>query len=373
MNFQIVWLILLWKHKFLVNAQQKRNIIVNGITPERHRYPYVASLQYRRNHICGASLIAPDVILTAAHCVMQPDLINGLRVIVGEYHLQDHMDSGETFYITSVDIHPQFTVTNTYVDNDVMVMKMSGFSTHEPVTLNHKHRVPRKDNKLTVIGWGSVDTKGEFLSNVVQEVDLNYLFKWECLKEGIRTVTENMICAFDQDLDNVKEDSCYGDSGGPLIIKNANGIDLQVGIVSYGTEICAEHPGIYTRLSRVYDWVRQRTCILSDNPPDYFDCETFSNYTMYDDSNLNNVNANSTVPSISPTDASSSLLPTRVQLVSETALMNQIDDGNNDVMPATFIPPVDEITSNTDSNSHAQARRNNTILTVSLALLFIIL
>jgi secreted trypsin-like serine protease len=368
MNFQIVWLALLWK-QFLVNAQQKRNIIVNGITPERHRYPYVASLQYRRRHICGATLIAPDVILTAAHCVMQPELINDLRVIVGEYHLQDHMDSGETFYITSVDIHPQFKVTNTYVDNDVMVMKISGFSTHKPVILNNKHRIPQKDNKLTVIGWGSVDTKGEFLSNVVQEVDLNYLFKWECLKEGVHTVTKNMLCAFDKDLDNIKEDSCYGDSGGPLIIKKDNEIDLQVGIVSYGTEICAEHPGIYTRLSRVYDWVRQRTCILSDTPPDYFDCEMFSNHTTF-----NNVKANSTVPSISPTDASSSLLPTRVQLVSKTELIIQMDDDNNDAIPATLNTPVDEgITSNTASNSHAQAKRNNTILIVLLALLFIIL
>jgi hypothetical protein len=51
-----------------------------------------------------------------------------------------------------------------------------------------------------------------------------------------------------------------------------------------------------------------------------------------------------------------------------------MDDDNNDAIPATLNTPVDEgITSNTASNSHAQAKRNNTILIVLLALLFIIL
>lgn len=359
MKFQFVWLLPLWINHFLVNAEQKRNVIVNGITAERNRYTYIASLQYKRNHICGATLIAPDVILTAAHCVVQPDLINHLKVVVGEYHLQDHMDSGETFYISSMNIHPQFVVTNSYVDNDVAVIKISGYSTNEPVMLNRKHKVPRKDNRLTVMGWGSVDVKGEYLSNVVQEVDLNYLFNWECLKKGILAVTDNMLCAFDQDLDNVKEDSCYGDSGGPLIIKKSNGPDLQVGIVSYGSEICAVYPGIYTRISRVYDWIRQRTCKISDYPPDYFDCV-----------NLNQGHDFKTIststPSISPTDASSSSLPTRVQSVSETEIKK------NDLIAATFIIPQNEESSTSDTQTPSHLRRN-AILSLLSAFLFIIL
>lgn len=341
----LIWICFL--NNISVDGEQKRSVIVNGITPEQNRYPYVASLQYGRKHICGATLIAPDIILTAAHCVVQPEFIGNYRVVVGEYHLQDHMDTGETFYIDNIVTHPQYIVTNTYVDNDAMIMKISGRSNHEPVMLNMKHNVPKKENRLTVMGWGSVDVKGEYLSNVLQEVDLNYLFKWECIKEGIKTITSNMLCAFDQDRDNISEDSCYGDSGGPLIIKKMNAQDLQVGIVSYGTEICAEHPGIYTRISSIYDWIRFSSCQLSDDPPDYFDCSSFSNHSKDNGFHTDTPSVSPTdSPSVTPTASQSSWLPTNLRLVLETEVNNTEDEDDENFIAASFLVSEDEDVSN---------------------------
>jgi secreted trypsin-like serine protease len=373
MNFRFSSLIVIWfLNHISVYGEQKRNVIVNGITPEQSRYPYVASLQYGRKHICGATLIAPDIILTAAHCVTQPELIGHFRVVVGEYHLQDHMDTGETFYIENMDTHPQYIVTNTYVDNDAMIMKISGRSYHEPVMLNIKHNVPTKDNRLTVMGWGSVDVKGEYLSNVLQEVDLNYLFKWECKKEGIQTVTNNMLCAFDQDLDNISEDSCYGDSGGPLIIKKDNAQDLQVGIVSYGTEICAEHPGIYTRISSIYDWIRYSTCQLSDDPPDYFDCGAFSNHLKDIGLSTDSPSLPPTdSPSVSPTAAQSSWLPSNLRLVSETEVNNQVDEDNENLIAASFLVSEDEDVTN-NALPHQKVGRSAFISILSTILILLI-
>ena len=55
------------------------------------------------------------------------------------------------------------------------------------------------------------------------------------------------------------EDSCSGDSGGPLFVKDATSeIFFQTGIVSFGSKMCGTgKPGIYTRISNYIDWIAE--------------------------------------------------------------------------------------------------------------------
>jgi len=68
--------------------------------------------------------------------------------------------------------------------------------------------------------------------------------------------TGNMLCG------GVQQgglDACQGDSGGPLVTSSGPG-RVQIGIVSWGLG-CAlpGKPGVYTRISRYLDWIRQTT------------------------------------------------------------------------------------------------------------------
>jgi hypothetical protein len=66
-----------------------------------------------------------------------------------------------------------------------------------------------------------------------------------------------MFCA--GDLADGGVDSCFGDSGGP-ILREVDDRWVQVGIVSWG-EDCAVpgQPGVYSRLSKHSDWVKRQT------------------------------------------------------------------------------------------------------------------
>lgn len=54
--------------------KRKRQTIVNGWTVndlEKKRYQFTTSIQYGSEHLCGGSLIAPDIVLSAAHCFQE--------------------------------------------------------------------------------------------------------------------------------------------------------------------------------------------------------------------------------------------------------------------------------------------------------------
>jgi secreted trypsin-like serine protease len=55
------------------------------------------------------------------------------------------------------------------------------------------------------------------------------------------------------------QDSCSGDSGGPIARQDADGCPVVVGLVSYGDRTCAKQgvPGVYTRLSSFAAWIRK--------------------------------------------------------------------------------------------------------------------
>ena len=66
---------------------------------------------------------------------------------------------------------------------------------------------------------------------------------------------------------------CSGDSGGPLIVNKGKDNDILVGLVSWGRG-CQMYPGVYGRVSSVYQWVRRALCTLSVAPPVYLKCST---------------------------------------------------------------------------------------------------
>ena len=49
-------------------TEEDTDRIINGVEAQEDRYPYMVSLQDDQGHFCGASLIATDIVLSAAHC-----------------------------------------------------------------------------------------------------------------------------------------------------------------------------------------------------------------------------------------------------------------------------------------------------------------
>uniref|UniRef100_A0A1I8NFF8 Peptidase S1 domain-containing protein n=1 Tax=Musca domestica TaxID=7370 RepID=A0A1I8NFF8_MUSDO len=248
-----------WNNNFNSKYNDSR---VNGGVTVTQIVPYQVSLQaYRRNrwhHFCGGSIITPDHVLTAAHCVdkMQPQEIH---IVAGTL---TWAKGGDRHRAVSIRKHPQFSMSPKII-NDVAILKVSpAFNLHKStistIHLGSTNRIGEKVN-VRITGWGSTSPRPNTgLPEKLQELRYQTISNSECSRRGFK-VTQNEICAMD-----VKgKGSCMGDSGGPLVTTRKP--TQLVGIVSYGTVPCAQGiPDVYSRVSSFLPFINR--VVLNEIP-----------------------------------------------------------------------------------------------------------
>ncbi|KAL3823874.1 hypothetical protein ACHAXA_005456 [Cyclostephanos tholiformis] len=264
--------------------------IIGGSEAVADRYPYAALLFAMEGYVCGGSLIARDVVLTAAHCNLAAEY-----AYVGEHDIGDAAGGGRIpFAVREIIPHPNFSdlLMSIFgiVDSDFMLVFLQGPSTADNVVtvkLNSDPSVPSVGRNVTVMGWGDTDIRPgdayQVMSEVLMNVDVNVISNEECeasegyVEDGTYStynghITANMLCASADG-----KDSCQGDSGGPMIIKGDDAAtDVQVGVVSFGNGCASDQfPGVYARVSRAYDWIQSEVCKGSSYASEAgFDCNS---------------------------------------------------------------------------------------------------
>ncbi|KAG9405050.1 hypothetical protein AC1031_004152 [Aphanomyces cochlioides] len=217
--------------------------IVGGTEAAVGKHLYVTSLRLTAGGEteCGGSLIAPNVVLTAAHCNVE---INGaIKYAVIGSHYNGGTQYGETIAVKQQIVHPNYDKdTNT---NDFAIFILATNPCASVVRYGRRQRPRRR-------AWLGATKENGNEPNALLELTINTLDNAKCanLLSGYN-VDNTMVCAGGQ----AGKDSCQGDSGGPLTVES-NGQETLVGVVSWGLG-CAEanKPGVYGRISAVKDFI----------------------------------------------------------------------------------------------------------------------
>ncbi|KPL53157.1 hypothetical protein ABB55_13805 [Prosthecomicrobium hirschii] len=258
--------------------------IIGGTVAPSGKWPFIAALVQSSQPIdwngqfCGASIIASQWILTAAHCVY--DLTNAadVQVLVGTQTLSTTSTSNGTRYtVDAYTIHPSYDPDSQ--DYDVAVIHLSSAipsPSTVPMLTSAKSSLADAGDNATVIGWGDTNaSSATSYPTALYQVTVPVVAQKKCQKSyGSDSITDRMLCAGPK---KGGKDSCQGDSGGPLLVQDTNQTWYQAGIVSWGNG-CAKkkYPGVYTRVTTVESWVEGVMSVDAFVTTDAAKCRTVS-------------------------------------------------------------------------------------------------
>jgi len=236
--------------------------VVGGKPAAPGQYPWMAfviGVQEEAIFSCSGTVIAPRVVLTAAHCTVKEDKSGlydpaGYRVVTGATNWTD--PAGQVSEVSQLIPYPKWGKWDDhdprYEFGDVALLVLDAPLTTPGIALAKPGdaRFLRPGTGARVAGWGQTYYEQEGFTE-------SLMWAKTVVESGRCEGLWGRICAID--FPRAESSICHGDSGGPLFVHDPKRGWLEIGITEAVLYKCSTHrPQLFTRVDVLRKWIYGR-------------------------------------------------------------------------------------------------------------------
>ncbi|KAF7665932.1 hypothetical protein LDENG_00127410 [Lucifuga dentata] len=238
--------------------QPNTSRVVNGEEARPYSWPWQVSLE-SFFPTCGGTLIAPNWVLTAAHCIT----FHTYRVVLAEHDMNEEEGPEQSIMVEKMFLHPKWNDNCVSCGNDIALLKLttSAFINDkvQPACLPEHGAKLAHNQPCYVTGWGRLQCflAGGSRATKLQQALLPVVEHSVCSRSDWwgNSAKTTMVCAGGE-----SKSAYHGDSGGPLNCKGRDGRWYVQGVTSFvDGRGCNTHqkPTIFTRVAAFIPWITE--------------------------------------------------------------------------------------------------------------------
>jgi secreted trypsin-like serine protease len=251
--------------------------IIGGQAGSIAKFPSLAFVEAshgKHGFSCTGSVVAPRIVLTAAHCV--ESIEEGKLTPAGDYVVTTGVSNpgrartANVFRVAQAHVFPGFDPGTLHGDAAILILSRP--TPAPPIALAGPGDAALYTGgaKVQLAGWGLTGATANRTPNNFRTTTMKVQTPGFCKQKTHSYYPEyspaQQFCTLDPPAK--KTSGCFGDSGGPTIAKRADGTPVEIGVISTGGPLCStELPNVMTRTDLVSPWVAEWIAAVETGAP----------------------------------------------------------------------------------------------------------